>query len=474
MSRWVALLPEYVLALTGLAVFAALMARGERRAARARVAAMTGAVLLLASTAVTLGAAAEFFRATYRVDAFSQLVKLAVALGFVLALFVTRDATGQRDDVRGETFFFLLTSTAGLVVMASAVELLSLYLALEIASFSLFVLVPLRAMKATGKEAGLEFLIVGLGASAVTLFGLSILIGLTGSTMVYGIGAAAAVQARYAVALLGLALFAAGFLFKLALFPFHFWAPDVYQEASHGVASFVATASKVAAVAILARLFALGGFAGAHLAIALAVVAFLSMSLGNLVAITQRDVKRMLAYSAVAQAGYIVVGIVAMSRDGLAAALVYGVLYVIMNAAAFLVVARVGADGSNPSLDDLRGLHRRSPLLAATLLLALFALAGVPPTAGFAGKWLLFRAAMGEGWWWLVVGAAVNSTISVYYYLVAIKHAYLLPAEQERPVTLSWGDKAACYALSAALIVFGVWPAQLLAWSERAAAALLP
>jgi NADH-quinone oxidoreductase subunit N len=470
----VALLPEIVLAAAGLAVFGALMA-GVRRATLARWIAQGGAVLLLAACLATVGAEEEFFSATYRVDAFSQLVKAAVALGFALALFVTAAARGQRDDARAETWFFLLTSTAGLVVMASAVEAVALYLALEIASFSLFVLVPLREGdgRGAGKEAGLKFLVVGLAASAVTLLGLSILIGLTGTTMLRAMGAALPGLAASPVVLLGLALFTAGFLFKVAVFPFHFWAPDVYQAASHGVASFVATASKVAGVAILARLLAAGSFAGAPLAAALALAAAISMTLGNLVAIQQRDIKRMLAYSAVAQAGYIVVGLVAFSAAGLAAALLYGVLYVLMNAAAFLVVARVAPNGANPSLDDLRGLHRRSPLLAATLLLALFALAGVPPTAGFAGKWLLFRAAVDQGWWWLVLLAAVNSTISIYYYLIAVKHAYLLPAEPEARLELSPADRAVCFALCGGLLLLGIWPARLLEWSERAAQSLL-
>jgi NADH-quinone oxidoreductase subunit N len=204
------------------------------------------------------------------------------------------------------------------------------------------------------------------------------------------------------------------------------------------------------------------------------VIAAVSMTLGNLVAMVQRDLKRMLAYSAVAQAGYIVVGLVAFTTRGLAAVLFYGLLYLLMNAAAFLVVARVGADGTNPTLDDLRGLHRRSPLLAATLLLALFALAGVPPTAGFVGKWFLFAAAMGQGWWLLVLLAAVNSTASVYYYLVAVKHAYLLPDERNLgPLPLTLGDRAMCYALSGAVVVLGVFPTLVFRLAEHAAQ-LLP
>ena len=471
MNRLLALLPELVLAVTGLWVFGTLMAR-ERRVERARRAALIGGLALVAACLVSMDRSLDVFWLTYRVDAFSQLIKLAVSLAFVLAVLIAGQGAGQRSDARGELFFFLLTSTAGLVVMASAVELVALYLSLEIASFSLFVLVPLREEFPHGREAGLKFLVVGLSASVFTLLGLGLLAGLTGTTHITAIALLMPALASQPAALFALSLFLAGFFFKLALVPFHFWAPDVYEGASHGVAAFVATASKVAAVALLARLLAVAGVAGQSLAQVVAVAAALSMTLGNLVAIVQRDVKRMLAWSAVAQAGYIAVGFVAFTRDGFAAALFYGVLYVLMNAAAFLVVARI-APSANVSLDDLRGLHRRSPLLAATLLLALFALAGVPPTSGFVGKWFLFRAAMGQGWWWLVILGAVNSTVSIYYYLVVVKHAYLLPAAEERPVVLTRTDRFLCYALSGATLLLGFWPTPLYEAAARAAQ-LLP
>jgi NADH-quinone oxidoreductase subunit N len=354
------------------------------------------------------------------------------------------------------------------------VELVSLYLSLEIASFSLFVLVPMRDRFELGREAALKFIVVGLGASAVTLFGLSLVVGYAGTTRLDLIAEQLPVLAEQPAVVFGLALFLAGLLFKLAVFPFHFWAPDVYQGASHGVAAFVATASKVGAIAVLARLVSVAELSGTELVTALAVMAAVSMTLGNLVAIVQRDLKRMLAYSAVAQAGYVVVGLVAFTRDGTTAALFYGLLYLLMNSAAFLVVARVAADGTNPTLDDLRGLHHRSPLLAATLLLALFALAGVPPTAGFVGKWFLFSAAMAQGWWFLVLLGALNSTVSVYYYLVAVKHAYLLPDERSRgPLPLTVSDRALCYALCAAVVGLGVLPTPLYQWAQRAAQ-LLP
>jgi proton-translocating NADH-quinone oxidoreductase chain N len=466
------LLPELTAAAVGLLIFAAMLG-GEQRAALARRSARGGSVLLLGACLLALEARGTIFWGSYRIDAFSQFVKMAVAAGFALSVFIARDGAGQRDDARGELFFFLLTSAAGLMAMASAVEALALYVSLEIASFSLFVLVPLRERFPSGKEAGVKFVVIGLMASALMLLGLSILVGLSGTTRLAGMAAAPAVLEAAPAAVIGIALFASGFLFKLALFPFHFWAPDVYEAASHGVASFVATASKVAAVALLGRLFVTFGTGSLPLAGAIALSAAVAMTLGNLVAIGQRDVKRLLAWSAVAQAGYIAIGFVAFSTEGIAAALFYGLLYLLMNAAAFLVVARVGADGSNPSLDSLRGLHRRSPLLALTLLLALFALAGVPPTAGFIGKWLLFRAAMDRGWWWLVLLGAVNSTVSVYYYLVAVKHAYLLKGEDEAPIALTAGDVAMCLGLCAGLVVLGVYPTPLLDWATRAAAALL-
>ena len=472
MSRLLALLPEAALVLTGLLIFAALMTDRHREAWGRRAAELGGVLVLLACVA-SLGSATEIFWTTYRVDTFSQLVKCAIAVGFLVSVFIVRDGTGQRDDARGETFFFLLTSASGLMVMASAVEAVALYLGLEIASFSLFVLVPLRERFPLGREAGLKFIVVGLAASAVTLFGLSLLIGLTGTTKLDEMATVLPYLGSQPAALFGLALFLSGFLFKLALFPFHFWAPDVYEGASHGVAAFVATASKVAAIALLARLLALTQVASTTIVLALALAAAVSMTLGNLVAIVQRDLKRMLAYSAIAQAGYVAVGLVAFTKDGFAAALFYAVLYLLMNAAAFLVVARVGADGANVSLDDLRGLHRRSPLLAATLLLALFALAGVPPTSGFIGKWFLFRAAMAEGWWWLVLLGAINATVSVYYYLIVVKHAYLLPPEgEEKPIALTWGDKALAYGLSGVTLLLGVWPTLLYDWAAKAAGQL--
>lgn len=473
MNRLGALLPEAALAATGLAIFLALMA-GTGREQLARRAARIGSLVLVATCVISLDSSLTMFWGTYRIDAFSQLVKLAVAVGFALSVFVARSGEGQRADTRGELFFFLLTSTSGLMVMASAVEALSLYLALEIASFSLFVLVPLRENFRFGKEAGLKFVVVGLASSAVTLYGLSLLIGLAGSTRLDAIAMSPPVASGEPVALFAVALFASGFLFKLALFPFHFWAPDVYEGASHGVAAFVATASKVAAVAIVARLLVASGLTSGNLALALAVTASVAMTLGNLVAIGQRDVKRLLAWSAVAQAGYIAVGLVAFTAAGLAAALFYALLYLLMNAAAFLVVARASADGSNPSLDDLNGLHQRAPLLAATLLLSLFALAGVPPTAGFIGKWLLFRAAMAQGWWWLVLLGAINATISVYYYLIAVKHAYLVPANHgPQPIRLTLADRVVCLALCGVLLVLGIYPTPVYDWVVGAADTLL-
>ncbi|HEY2805580.1 MAG TPA: NADH-quinone oxidoreductase subunit N [Gemmatimonadales bacterium] len=473
MTRLFALLPEITLLVGGLAIFTALMAdpggsRGARNTAR------VVALLLVVACLESFRAESTMLWGSYRVDRFSQLIKLAVAAGFALSVFIARSGEGQRDDARGELFFFLLTSTAGLMMMASAVEAVALYLSLEIASYSLFVLVPLRERFAKGKEAGLKFVVVGLASSAVTLYGLSLLIGITGSTRLAAIAVAPALVGGAPLAIFALGLFAAGFLFKLAFFPFHFWAPDVYEGSSNGVAAFVATASKVAALAIVARLLVIAGLNSRSLAIALAAAASIAMTLGNLVAIVQRDLKRMLAWSAVAQAGYLAVGLIAFTSQGIASALFYGLIYLLMNAGAFLVVARVASDGSNVSLDDLRGLHARAPLLAATLLLSLFALAGVPPTAGFIGKWLLFRAAMAQGWWWLVLLGAINSTISVYYYLIVVKHAYLLPADQApQPVRLTLGDHAVCLGLCGALLILGLYPTPVFDWAAGAAEALL-
>jgi NADH-quinone oxidoreductase subunit N len=274
------------------------------------------------------------------------------------------------------------------------------------------------------------------------------------------------------VGIIGLTLFMAGFFYKLALFPFHFWAPDVYDGASNETAAYAATLPKLGAVVILIRLAAMLK-PGLQVTTVLAVLGAASMTFGNLAALTQQDIKRMLGYSSVAHAGYVMLGLVAASASGLAAAGFYSLIYVLMNLTCFWVICRLSADGRNLQLNDLNGLYRRAPFLAFVLAVAALALVGLPPTAGFMGKLFLLSAAWNRGYNWLVVVAALNTAISIYYYLNLIRHAYTVEADGEAvsppPGGALWGG-----VLAGLLLVLGAVPAPVYHWAEAAGRQLMP
>jgi NADH-quinone oxidoreductase subunit N len=275
-------------------------------------------------------------------------------------------------------------------------------------------------------------------------------------------------------ALIGMLLTLCGFFFKLAVFPFHIWAPDVYQGSANQVTAYIATASKVAAIAILIRMVAVTGPGSIYLAHALVTLSIISMTLGNLAAIVQKDLKRLLAYSAVAHAGYVLIGVLSMDSAGYASVIFYAVTMLIMKFTAFLVVVKVADDGRNLEISQLAGLHRRSPLLAMALMVSVFSLAGIPPTIGFTGKFLIFAAAMQNGYFTLVLIAMINVVISLYYYLLILKAAYLLEPQDEQPtLQLSQPNTILTGLLVAVMVVIGIYPTYLLELATAAAGALM-
>ena len=273
---------------------------------------------------------------------------------------------------------------------------------------------------------------------------------------------------------IGLVLTLCGFFFKLAVFPFHFWAPDVYEGAANQVATYIATASKAAAIAILMRTVALSGAGSAYLVHILVTLSIVSMTVGNLTAIVQRDLKRLLAYSSIAHAGYVLIGILSMNQAGYASAIFYALSLLVMKFTCFLVVVKVADDGRNLNVEHLAGLHRRSPILAMALMLALFGLAGIPPTIGFTGKLLIFTAAMEKGYFFLVLIAMINVVISLYYYLLVLKAAYLLEPETELPeMQISPAIKVLAGALISVMIGAGFFPTYLIELAKAAAQVLM-
>jgi NADH-quinone oxidoreductase subunit N len=416
-----------------------------------------------------------FFNA-YQVDFFSQLFKVLLSLGLFLVICLCPNLTAIKAQYHPEFYLLLFMCTLAMMLLVSSVHLLTIYVALELSSYSLYILVALKRGRGLGIEAGIKYFLVGISASALMVFGLALLYGTTQATYLKDITAVIpAVMANPAV-MLGLLLALSGFFFKLAIFPFHFWAPDVYQGAANQVTAYIATASKVAAIALLVRMVALTGRieANTYLVHVLVTLSIVSMTVGNLAAIVQKDINRLLAYSTVAHAGYVSIGILSMNPTGYSSAIFYAVALLLMKYTAFLVVVKVTDDNRNLQIDQLAGLHQRSPLLAMALMVSIFSLAGIPPTIGFTGKLFVFVAAMERGYFTLVLIAMINVVISLYYYLLVIKAAYLTEPDKEMPeLRISPAIKVLSGALIAAIVTVGIFPTYVLRLAEAASRALM-
>jgi NADH-quinone oxidoreductase subunit N len=376
-----------------------------------------------AASAMTLDMDQSMFFGSYKADGLSQFFKLLISLGFAVAALNSIKQPTLDKDKRVEYYLFLTLSAFGLVVLASGTELVTIYLALELSSYSLYILIPVRAKSKEAAEAGLKYILFGAAATSIALFGLSWIIASQETTYIAKLSQLPWDFATKPLASAGLTLFLGGLFFKLALFPFHFWCPDVYQGASNETAAFAATLPKLGAVIVLIRLAALLK-PDLELTHILAWLAAISVTYGNLCALVQKDLKRMLGFSSVAHAGYILVGLCAGTAEGLAAAAFYAMAYLIMNLLCFWVIARVSPDGRNLTYDDLNGLSGRSPVLAMCLAAAAFSLVSLPPTVGFIGKLWLITSLWNHGFNWLVIVVCVNSAIAIFYYLSLVRHAY--------------------------------------------------
>ena len=423
-----------------------------------------GMAALTVATALAGGPlVGDLFSHLYRVDLFSQVFKALIAVGYFLVIALCDNFSGLASERRGEGYLLLATCTLAMMLMASAVHLLALVMALELSSYSLYILVFLHRERRWGMVAGLRYFLVGISASAIMLFGLALIYAVTGTLHIDQLAERVPRMIGHPMLATGLLLTLAGFFFKLALFPFHFWAPDAYQGAPNPVAAFVAAVSKVAAVAVLLRIVSLTQGNGEMLARAMIAMALASMTVGNLAAIAQKDFKRLMAFSSVAHAGYLLLGLLCMTPDGYAAAMFYAAVVLVLKFTCFMVLIRVADDGRNLQIDELAGLHRRAPLLALALMMALFGLAGIPPTIGFAGKLFIFVAAVQQGYLVLVLIAMINVVISLYYYLLVLKAAYLdEPDHSVGPIRLTLPDRLLALVMIVTIVGLGIYPTALL------------
>jgi NADH-quinone oxidoreductase subunit N len=367
-------------------------------------------------------------------------------------------------------------STLGLLMLVSSVELLAMFIALELSSYSLYLLVPMRDDH-TGlrmqMESAIKYVLFGVVATGVMLFGMSYMFGLTGTTYFSTLLPALQQMMGNPVAIVAIAMVMGGFFFKLAVFPFHFWAPDVYQGASNETTAFIASVPKIAAVAVLIRIVTLVTPEGQAIVNMLILFSICSMFYGNLIALVQTDVKRMLGFSGIAHAGYVLLGLVTLQDAGYATSLYYIAGYLVMNIAGFLVVCKVSQRGENVRINDLRGLHKRSPLLAFTMAVSMFAMAGIPPFVGFMGKFMLLTGAYKAGYVTLVILAAINTAISLYYYLSVVRVTYSTGAGDRPPLVVDGTTKAVSLALVVIIIALGVAPDSILKIATEAVRTIL-
>lgn len=453
-----AFFPELVLLAGALGLFVVTL--GENQGKAARASAIFVAFVALGASLVSLPQSTVLFDGAYRIDAFSQWLKIVISTGYLLILLLSGNLPDIRSETKAEYFLFLTLSVLGLTMLVSSVEVLSLVIALELSSFPLYLMVAMRRERDGQRvqmESAIKYVMFGVAANGIMFFGFSYLFGLTGSTHLPEMFVKLAPIATTPLAIVALTMAFAGFYYKLAIFPFHFWTPDVYQGASNETAGYIASLPKVGAVAVLVRLVSLATPENHAIATLLSSLAILSMCYGNLVALVQKDFKRLLGFSGIAHAGYAVVGFTAMNTAGYTAALYYIVGYMLMVTACFVVICKVSKDGTNVAIDELSGLHRRSPLLALTLVVAVFGLAGIPPFVGFFGKFGLLSAALAQGHLALVIITVINSAIAIYYYLQVVRKGIFgeQPGE-DAVIKLDWPTKILCSVLLVGIVALGI------------------
>ena len=467
-----AFLPELVLLFGALVLF--IISLGDSQSRFARNAAMAIAFLTFGAAILSFSSDTLLFDRAYRVDLFSQFLKLVFAFGFIVILLLSGKLEDIRAEVKPEYYFFLTLSVTGLVMLVSCVDMITLVIALELSSFPLYIMVAMRRERAGQRsqmESAIKYMMFGVAANGIMFFGMSYLYGLTGTTSLPDLLPKLNLL-QTPLVLAGLGLTFCGLYYKLAVFPFHFWTPDVYQGASNETAGLIASIPKIGAVAVLVRFASLASPDNHQLAMLLVLLAGASMLYGNLVALMQKDFKRLLGFSGIAHAGYALIGFVALNLDGYGAALYYILCYLLMVLACFLVICQVSRDGQNIAIEELAGLHRRSPLLAVTLAVGVFGLAGMPPFAGFMGKLSLLAAALHKGHLYLVIFAVLNAVIAIWYYLSVIRESWFRDAANLPSIRLTWPTRAACLLLIGGILALGVVPARVISTLSTSVAAL--
>lgn len=467
-----AILPEILL--VGLAALVMgldlLWPESRKRALGLFAAASLGLILVLAlifSRPSADVSHALIFGGMLRDDWASFVFRLLFIFSGMIVAMISLDSPGVSG--KGEYYTILIAAVFGMNFMASAADLIMLYLSIETTSIALYLLAGYLRDDDKSAESGLKYFLFGAFTSTVMLYGFSLLYGFTGKTNLYELSAALGSVPPLVVVIAAL-LILVGFGFKVAAVPFHFWTPDVYEGAPTPITAFISVASKAAGFAVLIRvMLAVFPEAESYWVPLVAVIAAFTMTLGNTLALAQKNIKRLLAYSSIAQAGYALVGLAAISQAGIAATIFYLAMYILTNLTAFGVIILVSRITQSDEIADYAGLSRRSPGLALAFLVAFLSLGGMPPLAGFFGKFLVFAAAIQQGLIWLAVVGVLNAIVGLYYYLTVLKVVYLYRSERDSekiPVPRTYA--LALWVCVIGIILLGTWASP---WISTATAA---
>ena len=470
------LVPQIFLFLWAIFIFILDLTRKEKKHNLAYVA-LLGIVITI--VLVLTSQKGELFGGMFQADSLSAFFNLIFLLTGFLTIASSVEFTKRLPSHKGEYFGLILLSMVGMMFLASAGELLTLYVSLELTTIPLYVLAAYRKDELKSSEAGLKYLILGGISSALLLYGISLIYGLTGTTFLTEVKTTLIVRfistGEIGPALvLGFIFMIAGFGFKLALVPFHMWVPDVYEGAPTPITAFLSVASKAAGIVAFLRVF-FGSFLIFQVdwVLLMAVLASLAMIIGNIIALLQTNIKRMLAYSSIAQIGYILLGVVAASSRGVSSVAFYTFVYLFANMGAFIIAVAFSHTTGSDQIKDYAGLSRRSPALAAMMAIFMLSLVGIPPLAGFVGKYYLFSAAIEQGYIWLVVIAILTSVISLYYYLNVVRQMYFQASTEEKPIAAGTALKTALIICVIGVLLFGIYPNVFLDFASQAASVFI-
>lgn len=420
------------------------------------------------------GREVSIFSDMLAVDPFAVFFKVMLLIASVFVVLFSMQSRELSEYVNriGEYYMLILGMVLGMFLMVGATNVLLMYLAFELTSICSYVLAGFTRRSLKSAEASMKYIVYGAVSSGIMLYGISLLVGITGAVSLYGINEALAAGVDQPLVLLmaGLMIIV-GLGFKIAIVPFHFWAPDVYEGAPITITAYLAVASKIAAFAMTVRFFKVAFLdngievAGAlpmvdafNWSVILAVMAALAMIVGNLVALWQQNIKRLLAYSSIAHAGYILMGLVVLTDEGVSAIMIYVFIYLFMNMGAFYVAMLVSNKLGTEQIEDYKGLGRRAPLECVAMTVFLIALTGLPPTAGFIAKLFIFGAAINAGWLWLVLIAGVMTIVSLFYYIRVVRNMFLFePQEDDGLLNFGLKSKIILMTMLVPTLIFGVY-----------------